>query len=212
MDDSTVTMASASSRLPIGVLVVDDDRDVCTNLEHLLGARFGITVKSMTDPCETLAVLREGTYHIVILDLVMPGLNGMDLLDQIRRYDDDIAVVVVTGYPTVETAVQSLKQSVSDYIQKPFDTEQLFLAIETILRQKNLLCNPEEELHATIGDTIRRMRKAQSLTLKQMSRRTGLSVSLLSQIERAESSASVSSLYKIATALDCKLTHLFGKF
>jgi two-component system, OmpR family, response regulator len=63
-----------------------------------------------------------------------------------------------------------------------------------------------------IGDTIRQLRKEKSLTLKQMSKRTGLSVSLLSQIERAESWASIPSLYTIAVALDSKMRDLFAEF
>lgn len=194
------------------MLIVDDDDDVCQYMANLLADLRGIEATTLTDPTETLSVLRDGTYHIVILDLVMPGMHGMDLLEQVRRYDDDIAIVVVTGYPTVETAVQSLKHSVSDYIRKPFETSEFNETIESILREKGLLADPEEELHKTIGRTIRELRKGRGLTLKQMSRRTGLSVSLLSQIERAESSASVSSLFKIATALDAKLTDLFGPY
>jgi ribosome-binding protein aMBF1 (putative translation factor) len=105
-----------------------------------------------------------------------------------------------------------MKYKVSDYIKKPFDVDEFNQTLEKILREKGLLTDPEEELLATIGKNIRRMRKDRSLTLKQMSRRTGLSVSLLSQIERAESSASVSSLYKLARALDVKLTKLFGEY
>ena len=70
----------------------------------------------------------------------------------------------------------------------------------------------EDALHQTIGRVIRELRKTQGLTLKQMSRRTKLSVSLLSQIERAESSASVSSLFKVSSALDVPITQLFGEF
>ena len=71
---------------------------------------------------------------------------------------------------------------------------------------------PEEELHKAIGETIRRYRKEMNLTLRQMSRRTGLSVSLLSQIERAETSASISSLYKISAGLQVKIRDLFGAY
>ena len=63
-----------------------------------------------------------------------------------------------------------------------------------------------------IGETVRNLRKKNALTLKQMARRTDLSVSLLSQIERAESSASISSLYKIASALDVRIRELFGEY
>src|SRR5205085_1453137 len=69
----------------------------------------------------------------------------------------------------------------------------------------------EDELHRNIGTCIRDLRKKRSLTLKQLAKRTGLSVSLLSQIERAESSASVTSLYKIAHALKIRLPELFAR-
>ena len=78
------------------------------------------------------------------------------------------------------------------------------------MKKKGLARTPEEQLHRIIGDTIRTIRKDKELTLKQMSRRTGLSISLLSQIERAESSPSISSLYKIAVALDTRIQELFG--
>ena len=85
-------------------------------------------------------------------------------------------------------------------------------AIQRISKKKGLLLRREDELHATIGRTIRELRKSRGLTLKQLARRTELSVSLLSQLERAESSASVSSLFKVATALDVRITDLFGGF
>ena len=78
------------------------------------------------------------------------------------------------------------------------------------LAKKGLSKDPEADLHREIGKVIREARKTQELTLKQLARRTGLSVSLLSQIERAESSASISSLYKIASALRIKMSDLFG--
>ncbi len=100
----------------------------------------------------------------------------------------------------------------SAYIKKPFTGEEFREVLQRIAKQKGLALRKEDELHITIGRNIRELRKAKNLTLKQMSRRTNLSVSLLSQIERAESSASVSSLYKVATALDVKLTDLFGDY
>lgn len=195
----------------IRILVVDDEQDICDYMSLVL-SQNGYEVETLTDPLTVIPHLRKNQYHIVILDLMMPKLSGIELLEQIRKIDDDIAIVIFTGYPSVDTAVQSLKHKVSDYIKKPCDVDELNETIEQILKDKGLLTNPEEELHKTIGRSIRRFRKDQGLTLKQLSRRTGLSVSLLSQIERAESSASVSSLYKLSAALDVRLTELFGKF
>ncbi len=195
----------------INILIVDDDRDICEYMELLL-SQSGYNVDTCSKPEDAIYQLREGDYHVVVLDIMMPNLNGMELLEEIRRFDNDIDVIIFTGNPTVQTAVQSLKLKVSDYIQKPFDIEYFNTSLERILREKGLLTDPEETLLISIGHNIRKTRKDRQLTLKQVARRTGLSVSLLSQIERAESSASVSSLYKIARALDCKLTSLFGNY
>jgi DNA-binding NtrC family response regulator len=191
--------------------VVDDDQDVCEYLHDFLASE-GYSVTVVNDPTSTLETLNQAEYHVVVLDLMMPKINGIDLLGQIRQQDDDIAVIILTGYPSLETATSSIEHEVSAYIKKPFSISEFRDSIHRIAKKKGLLLSREEELHVTIGRSIRELRKARALTLKQMARRTNLSVSLLSQIERAESSASVSSLFKVATALDVRLTDLFGGF
>ena len=193
------------------ILVVDDDRDVCEYLSDFLN-REGFQVSTITDPTEALAELKRNEYHLVVLDLKMPKMTGIDLLQQIRRIDDDVAVVILTGHPSLETATASIQHDVSAYLKKPFTSEEFREVLLRIAKKKGLILRREDELHASIGRNIRDLRKGRNLTLKQMSRRTKLSVSLLSQIERAESSASVSSLFKVATALDVRLTELFGEF
>ncbi len=195
----------------IKILIVDDDKDICEYVELLL-TQNGYVVDTLTDPTKALNRIRTNLYHVVIIDLMMPGVSGMELLEDIRAYDNDLAVIIFTGNPSVDTAVQSMKFNVSDYIKKPFDVDAFTGTLEKILRDRGLLVDAEERLLQTIGENIRAARKSRSLTLKQMSRRTGLSVSLLSQIERAESSASVSSLFKLARALECPITEFFGEF
>jgi len=162
----------------IRILVVDDEQDNCDYLKLLL-TREGFEVTTLTDPRQTVDLLKKTDYHLVILDMMMPQMSGTEVLKQIRKVDSDVAVIIATAYPTV-------------------------------LARKGLSSDPEADLHRAIGITIRDARKHQGLTLKQLARRTGLSVSLLSQIERAESSASISSLYKIASALRITMPELFG--
>lgn len=195
----------------VGILIVDDDREICDYMETFL-SRDGFYVKTTTSSEAALEEVKTGRYHLAILDLMMPKMDGIELLRHIRKIDDDLAVIIFTGYPSLETAVASLKLDVVDYIKKPFNPDEFRDVIDRVLKRKGLARNPEEQLHKVIGSTIRALRKERALTLKQMARRTSLSVSLLSQIERAESSASISSLYKIAVALDTKITQLFGNF
>jgi two-component system, OmpR family, response regulator len=195
----------------LSILVVDDDPDVREYLRDFLTSE-GYGVQVVEDPTAVVDELKQGDYHVVVLDLMMPKLSGIDLLGRIREVDDDVAVIILTGFPSLETAASSIEHDVSAYIRKPFAVKDFREAIQRISKKKGLLLRREDELHATIGRTIRELRKSRGLTLKQLARRTELSVSLLSQLERAESSASVSSLFKVATALDVKITELFGSY
>jgi DNA-binding NtrC family response regulator len=196
---------------PMRILIIDDDRAICDYMQTLL-ERDGYQVKTMSDPTGVTAELKKVDYHLVILDLMMPKRDGIEVLREIRKQDKDIAVVIFTGYPNLDTAVASMKLDAVDYIKKPFNVDEFRAVIARVMRKKGLSLTPEEELHKVIGDTIRTYRKDMSLTLKQMARRTGLSVSLLSQIERAETSASISSLYKISVGLGVKIRDLFGEY
>ena len=195
----------------LSVLVIDDDPDILEYLTDFLGAE-GFEVTTLADPRAAVERIRDEVFHLVVLDLMMPKVSGLDLLAQIRAVDDDIAVIILTGYPSLESASASIQHEVSAYIHKPFTPAEFRDVIARIAKKKGLVLRREDELHAAIGRQIRDLRKARGLTLKQMARRTNLSVSLLSQIERAESSASVSSLFKVATALDVPLTDLFGGY
>jgi DNA-binding NtrC family response regulator len=194
----------------IRILVVDDEIDNAELFKALL-TKEGYVVTALTDPTRVVPTLKErdADYHLIILDMMMPKMSGTEVLEQVRQVDDDIAVIVATGFPTVETAVASLKASASDYVKKPVDPPVFLATVKRTLEKKGITRDPEAELHRGIGRFIREGRTRQNLTLKQLARRTGLSVSLLSQIERAESSASISSLYRIATALRVRMAELF---
>ena len=195
----------------VRILIVDDDRAICEYMQTLL-EKDGFAVKTLSDATLVEAEVRQGEYHVIILDLMMPKLDGIEVLKRIRSVDTDVAVVIFTAHPDLDTAVASMKLDAVDYLKKPFNVDEFRDVLDRVMRKKGLARTPEEQLHRAIGETIRGMRKDKGLTLKQMSRRTGLSISLLSQIERAESSPSISSLYKIAMALETRIRDLFGPY
>ena len=193
----------------IKILAVDDEQDNADLLRAIL-SKEGYAVTTLTDPTLVSDELMVNDYHLVVLDMMMPRLSGIEVLTHIRSYDTDLAVIVLTAYPNVDTAVASLRASAADYVKKPIDPKAFVDTVRETLAKKGISRDPEADLHRLIGRFIREGRTKQTLTLKQLARRTGLSVSLLSQIERAESSASISSLYKIASALKVKMSDLFG--
>lgn len=196
--------------MDIRTLVVDDDQDSCDLIEKIL-KKDGYRVTTMTDGRKVEEELRRADIHLAIIDLKMPEISGLDVVQMIKRHDNDCAVIMMTGYATLDSAVSALRGGVADYLRKPVREDELLGAVRRALAAKGLSLLPEEELHRNIGSAIRDLRKKRTLTLKQLAKRTGLSVSLLSQIERAESSASVTSLYKIAHALKIRLTELFAR-
>ena len=160
----------------VRILIVDDDKAILEYMQLLL-EKDGFQVKALTDPTLVEEEVKVGGYHLLILDLMMPKMDGIETLKRVRKLDSDIAVVIYTGYPNLETAVASMKLDAVDYIKKPFNVDEFRDVISRVMRKKGLARTPEEQLHRVIGDTIRNLRKEKDLTLKQMSRRTGLSVS-----------------------------------
>ena len=109
---------------PIRILVVDDDAGICDLLETVL-KRDGYEVKTLSDPTSVDAEIRVGKYHLVLLDLMMPRQDGIETLKKVRKVDRDLAVVMITGYPSLDTAVQSMKLDALDYLRKPFTVDEL---------------------------------------------------------------------------------------
>ncbi|HTO07192.1 MAG TPA: response regulator [Myxococcota bacterium] len=194
--------------MKLRVLVVDDDEDICLYLREFL-TREGFKVTTVSKPADALLEVRQGRHQLVLLDVRLPGVDGVDLLRQLRGIDSDICVIVMTGYPSVQTAVESMKAAAFDYLQKPFDLQELRSVMERAIREKGLIVDAEERVNQMLGARIRSLRKGRSLTLRQLANKTALSVSLISQIELGKSAASVATLRKLATALGVSLADLF---
>ncbi len=195
----------------LSVLVVDDDLDIREYLQDFLQAE-GYRVETLGDPTAALDRMRDEVFHLLVLDLMMPKISGLELLAQVRAVDSDIAVIVLTGFPSLETATSSIQHDIAAYIQKPFVAAEFREAVARVARRKGLAQSREEELLSHIGTMVRDLRRSKGLTLRQLARRTNLSISLLSQVERSESSCSVWTLYKVATALDITLQSLLDGF
>jgi DNA-binding NtrC family response regulator len=153
--------------------------------------------------------VKEGRYRIVLLDLRMPGAGGASLLREIRAIDQDLCVIAMSAYPSVESAVETLRADANDYLRKPFELDQLRAVLQRAVRAQGLVPDADAHLNQRIGAKLRALRKGRSLTLKQLAGRTGLSVSLISQIELGKSAASVSTLHKLSGALQVSMSQLF---
>ncbi|HPZ09624.1 MAG TPA: response regulator [Candidatus Eremiobacteraeota bacterium] len=192
----------------IKILLVDDDEVVRESLAFCL-QQEGYQVTEAQDGLEALEKIKLSHYHIVILDLKMPDIDGIKVLQKINDIDTDTNVIILTGHPSLESAVGTMKLGAVDYCTKPFNIEDIKRLVREIAIKKGLIRRKLEDLLIIIGKKIRETRKSKRMTLVQLARMTDLSKSLISQIENAKVSPSVSTLDKISESLDIKLTDLF---
>jgi DNA-binding NtrC family response regulator len=111
------------------VLIIDDEQGYRSLLQWKLSAR-GLHVETVKDGGEALDRLRQGPFDVVITDLTMPQIDGMAVLEEIKKHWSQTEVIVITGFGTVETAVRAMKLGAYDVVIKPFD---LAPFIQTVL-------------------------------------------------------------------------------
>jgi len=192
----------------LNVLVVDPDESTVLELKEWLTDE-GYRASAITDANSVIDEIKHGRYQMVVLDVSPPADAGVEMLQRIRAADSDICVITTTNMPTVDVAVRVLKAQAFDYLPKPIAEEELNAVTEAAIREKGLLVDIEARLNQIVGGRLRERRTEAGLTLKQLANRTGLSVSLISQIELGKSAASMSTLHKLATALQVKMTFFF---
>ena len=119
------------------ILAVDDQRYFRELLEGLL-TEEGYDVVTASSGEEALRILDQSHFDIVLTDLVMPGMDGNDLVHRVKARDPEQEIVVVTGVVDVKTAVDAMKLGAAEYLIKPFDRETLATAIEKILQNRRV--------------------------------------------------------------------------
>jgi len=135
------------------VLVVDDEPDMVENCTRIL-RRAGYRVSGTTDPERAVGLIESERPDVLLTDLKMPHLDGMELMLRARELDASLPVVVITAFGTIESAVAAIKQGAFDYLPKNFSVEQLTLTVERAMRQRSLGVENEnlrKQLAAALG-------------------------------------------------------------
>ncbi len=115
------------------ILVIDDEQDIREGCARVLKRIKDCDVTTAANGNEGLGLLRETFFSVVLTDLKMPGIDGMDVLREIQAMEKGILVIVITGFATVETAIEAMKHGAYDFIPKPFDPTQLRMVVERAL-------------------------------------------------------------------------------
>ncbi|OGP15013.1 MAG: hypothetical protein A2052_04890 [Deltaproteobacteria bacterium GWA2_54_12] len=136
------------------ILITDDDMDLRELLTEAI-KNWGYEVSVARDGDEALRKLRMERFDIVITDLMMPGMDGLALLQKIKDLDKEILVIIITGYATIETAVKAIESGAYDYIAKPFRLDELMIVIKNACERLRLVLQNRallEELRTAYGE------------------------------------------------------------
>lgn len=192
----------------VRLLVIDDDPAIGRLVQATL-EEHEFLIDVVSDPQKVADVLLRTQFHLIILDYVLPGLESGEVLELLQETQPDASIVVVTGFPSVDSALQCLRARTFDYLTKPFQVEVLKKTVLRALESRGLLRLSEQALRELLGAAIRERRKALGLTLAEVTKRTNISLGYLSQIELGKNSASIETLYRLASGLRMRLSDLF---
>ncbi|HDY71602.1 MAG TPA: sigma-54-dependent Fis family transcriptional regulator, partial [Nitrospirae bacterium] len=121
------------------VLVVDDKKDMLVFLERLLSTELNVQVVGVTRGRDAVGAISGDGVDVVITDVKMPGKDGIALLEDLRKIDSDLIVIILTGYGTVDLAVEALKKGAYDFLTKPVDNERLIHTLKRALEYRRVL-------------------------------------------------------------------------
>ncbi len=120
------------------ILAVDDEPDMLKLLSMIVREKTPYEIVTTNNPLEAFELTKQGGFDIVIADLKMPGLDGVELLEAIRGINEDTPVIIITAYSSAESATEAMQKGAFDFITKPFRKEQILYTIDRALKWAKL--------------------------------------------------------------------------
>ena len=158
-----------------GTILVVDDEEIMREILDTLLSREGYDIRLAASGAEGLELARSMPFDAAVVDIMMPGLDGIATLDELKRIDEDLAVVIITAYASVESAILAMKNGAFDYVTKPFKNEEVLVVIRNAIERRRLVNenralrqNIQERYHK-FGNIIgksRRMRQVFDLIIQ----------------------------------------------
>ncbi len=115
------------------ILIVDDELDMLMLLRMMIEDSTDYEVETTNNPSEAIKMLKEKDIDLVISDLKMPGMDGIELFDELREVSPDVPVIIITAYGSLELADEAMKKGVADFITKPFRKDNILFTISRVL-------------------------------------------------------------------------------
>ena len=125
--------------MPGRILIIDDEKDMLVLLKRIITEETDHEAVTESDPHRALELFRENPFSLVITDLKMPKMDGMQVLEKVKEMDPNVTVVILTAFATIENAVEAIQKGAYDYITKPFRRERILLTIGKVMEWQNMI-------------------------------------------------------------------------
>ncbi|MCP4685333.1 MAG: response regulator [bacterium] len=180
------------------ILAVDDEPHMLRLLERIITEKTQYHIKTVNNSLEVPAILDEGNFDLIITDLKMPGMDGIDILKHVREHERSEEVIIMTAFGSLESAIEALQQGVFDYITKPFKKEQIIFTVDRALRWQAIRKEAsrlgrifdgepyESARKAFDGEYVRRLGERCRQGKAAMIERSGLTEKFIADAEREE--------------------------
>ncbi len=183
------------------ILAVDDEPHMLKLLERIITEKTPYQITTTSNSLEIPGILEQHTFDLIISDLKMPGMDGMDLLRLVKDQGRDEEIIIITAFGSLETAIEALSLGVFDYITKPFKREQIIYTVDRVMRWQRLRREAaqlasvfdrepyEEARQAFEREYVRRLATRCDGDVEAMARRSGLPAESIDRARAGESNA-----------------------
>jgi len=202
--------AAISTTHLVDIAVLDDDADFLTYIEDLLRDEGFYSVRTFAGPEDLFASAEGRVPDIVLLDMKMAPSTGEQVLEQLLNRWPELCIIIVTGYPSLESMRATFKLRVFDYLAKPFSLSQLRQTLANAIEKFSLGRTAQDRLRERLGHRIKLLRVEHDWSLKDLAAISKLSVSQISSIERGANLPSIESLLSICHAFNQRPSELLS--
>jgi DNA-binding response OmpR family regulator len=123
----------------IDMLIVDDDKGLCEMLDDMFSQETEIGVTSTNNGLDAIEKIRKKNFDLILTDLMMPGANGIEVLKTAKEIDEGVHVIIITGFASLETAMEAIRKGAYDYITKPFKLDEIRIVVQNACEKIRLL-------------------------------------------------------------------------
>src|SRR5216117_38171 len=135
----TAVPEAPQSAVRAGSILVIDDEEIMREILEALLTREGYEVRLAASAVEGLEAARSVPFDAAIVDMMMPGMDGISALDELKKIDDDMPVLMITAFASVENAIAAMKRGAYDYITKPFKNDEVLVVLQNALERRSLV-------------------------------------------------------------------------